>query len=122
MKAHSQADAAMKVSKPQQAPLFCTVPTIPAGGKSWNGTNGANCASGKGKVGTTCKITPEDNYHCTNPGRCSEDGNFEATAACQATPCDASASPSNGAVGNCTANLAWGSTCQPTCVCGYKVS
>ena len=38
------------------------------------------------------------------------------------TPCDASAAPTNGAVGTCTSTLASGSTCQPTCNAGYTVS
>ena len=38
------------------------------------------------------------------------------------TPCDASAAPTNGAVGTCTSTLASGSTCQPTCNTGYTVS
>jgi hypothetical protein len=36
--------------------------------------------------------------------------------------CDASAAPTNGAVGTCTNSLASGSTCQPTCDSGYTVS
>ena len=34
-------------------------------------------------------------------------------------PCDASSSPVNGAVGDCTGHLASGSTCQPACDAGY---
>merc|ERR1711959_37506 len=41
---------------------------------------------------------------------------------CTAQPCDASAAPTNGAVGDCTKSLASGSTCQPTCSGGYTVS
>lgn len=37
-------------------------------------------------------------------------------------PCDASAAPSQGSVGDCTSSLASGSTCQPECNTGYKVS
>ena len=37
-------------------------------------------------------------------------------------PCDASAAPVNGGVGDCTNSLASGSTCQPTCDTGYTVS
>ena len=36
--------------------------------------------------------------------------------------CDASTTPTNGAVGDCTDVLASGSTCQPTCNSGYVVS
>ena len=39
-----------------------------------------------------------------------------------ADPCDASTAPANGTVGTCTADLASGSTCQPTCNPGYNVS
>ena len=38
------------------------------------------------------------------------------------SPCDASAAPTNGAVGNCTSSLASWSTCQPTCDAEYTVS
>ena len=44
------------------------------------------------------------------------------TATCVGNPCDASAAPANGAVGDCTSTLASGSTCQPTCNAGYTVS
>ena len=37
-------------------------------------------------------------------------------------PCDASSPPANGTVGDCTSELASGSTCQPTCDQGYAVS
>ena len=37
-------------------------------------------------------------------------------------PCDASSPPANGTVGDCTSELASGSTCQPTCNQGYAVS
>merc|ERR1711998_368054 len=36
--------------------------------------------------------------------------------------CDASIAPENGGVGDCTATLASGSTCQPTCNTGFTVS
>ena len=36
--------------------------------------------------------------------------------------CDASNTPTNGGVGDCTSSLASGSTCQPTCDPGYAVS
>ena len=39
-----------------------------------------------------------------------------------ANPCDASAAPENGGIGDCTSSLASGSTCQPTCDSGYTVS
>ena len=39
-----------------------------------------------------------------------------------ANPCDASAAPENGGIGDCTSSLASGSTCQPTCDDGYTVS
>ena len=38
------------------------------------------------------------------------------------SPCDASSPPANGTVGDCTSELASGSTCQPTCNQGYAVS
>ena len=36
-------------------------------------------------------------------------------------PCDASAAPANGGVGDCTASLASGSSCQPICDSGYSL-
>eukprot|EP01047_Picozoa_sp_COSAG01_P010797 COSAG01_NODE_464_length_16617_cov_126.274428_2_plen_2436_part_00 len=45
-----------------------------------------------------------------------------AKTACTAKTCDASAAPANGAKGTCTATLASGSTCSPTCKSGYTVS
>lgn len=43
-------------------------------------------------------------------------------ATVKASPCDASAAPTNGGAGNCTIHLVSGSTCQPTCDLGYTVS
>lgn len=45
----------------------------------------------------------------------------EATVV-EATPCDASVPPLNGAVGTCVNVLIGGQTCQPTCDKGYTVS
>ena len=44
------------------------------------------------------------------------------TLAVTLATCDASAAPTNGAIGTCTSTLASGSTCQPTCNTGYTVS
>jgi hypothetical protein len=44
------------------------------------------------------------------------------TLALTLATCDASAAPTNGAIGTCTSTLASGSTCQPTCNEGYTVS
>ena len=44
------------------------------------------------------------------------------STATQGGLCDASASPANGGVGNCTNSLASGATCEPTCDAGYTVS
>mmetsp|Transcript_7075 Transcript_7075/g.23632 ORF Transcript_7075/g.23632 Transcript_7075/m.23632 type:complete len:282 (-) Transcript_7075:713-1558(-) len=50
------------------------------------------------------------------------DGNWNASPPSTPT-CDASAVPTNGAsVGDCTAALAAGATCQPVCASGYTVS
>ena len=46
----------------------------------------------------------------------------DTAATCSVIPCDASAPPSNGGIGDCTNSLASGSTCQPTCNAGYMVS
>ena len=45
-----------------------------------------------------------------------------APASAAPTSCDASAAPTNGGVGDCTASLALGGTCQPVCDADYAVS
>ena len=44
------------------------------------------------------------------------------TLAVTLATCDASAAPTNGAIGDCTSTLASGSTCQPTCDDGYTTT
>jgi hypothetical protein len=39
-------------------------------------------------------------------------------ATCTPKPCDASVAPVNGAVGNCSSSVAFGSICQPSCSAG----
>ena len=46
----------------------------------------------------------------------------EATVAEEFSPCDASTAPKFGDVGDCTANLVSGESCQPVCNDGYTVS
>merc|ERR1712205_64593 len=70
--------------------------------------------------GSTCQPTCNVGYTVSGTSSCTL-GTLTA-ATCSANPCDASASPANGAVGDCTSTLASGSTCQPTCNAGYTVS
>jgi len=70
--------------------------------------------------GSTCQPTCDSGYTISGSSSCTT-GSLTA-ATCEADPCDASAAPVNGAVGNCTDTLASGSKCQPTCDSGYTVS
>ena len=70
--------------------------------------------------GSTCQPTCNAGYTVSGTSSCTL-GTLTA-ATCSANPCDASAPPANGAVGDCTSTLASGSTCQPTCNAGYTVS
>jgi hypothetical protein len=70
--------------------------------------------------GSTCQPTCNAGYTVSGASTCSA-GTVTA-ATCAANPCDASGAPSNGGAGDCTSNLASGSTCQPTCNSGYTVS
>jgi len=60
-------------------------------------------------------------FYCSIGGHCSS-GMYVTVNVIDDNPCDASAPPANGAVGDCTSTLASGSTCQPTCNAGYTVS
>ena len=70
--------------------------------------------------GSTCAPACNSGYTVSGMSSCSV-GTLTA-AICNADSCDASTSPTNGAVGDCTSTLASGSTCQPTCNSGYTVS
>jgi len=48
--------------------------------------------------------------------------NTAVTPSCTANSCDASAVPTNGTIGDCTATLASGTSCTPTCSTGYTGS
>ena len=84
-------------------------------------TNGAvgTCTSTLAS-GSTCQPTCNTGYTVSGTSSCTLGALTAAT--CSANPCDASAAPVNGAVGDCTSTLASGSTCQPTCNTGYTVS
>ena len=85
-------------------------------------TNGAlnDCTSTLAS-GSSCTPTCDTGYTVSGSRSCSS-GTLTNTAACTATPCDASTAPTNGAVGTCTNSLASGSKCQPKCDTGYTVS
>jgi len=70
--------------------------------------------------GNICRPTCASGYTVSGPASC--DRGTLTPATCRANPCDASAPPANGAVGDCTMSLASGSTCQPTCASGYAAS
>ena len=70
--------------------------------------------------GSTCQPTCDAGYTVSGTSSCSL--GVLTSATCSPSPCDASAAPANGGVGDCTNSLASGSTCQPTCDAGYTVS
>jgi hypothetical protein len=73
------------------------------------------------QVGSTCEPGCENGYNLLDEISC-ESGGSHKMASCEPNPCDASEAPEHGAVGDCTASLASGSTCQPTCEEGYSAS
>ena len=91
----------------------CDASAAPANGAV--GTCSSTLASG-----STCQPTCNTGYTVSGTSSCTLGALTAAT--CSANPCDASAAPVNGAVGDCTSTLASGSTCQPTCNTGYTVS
>ena len=60
-------------------------------------------------------------FYCSIGAHCAL-GMYVTVNVIDDNPCDTSAAPVNGAVGDCTSTLASGSTCQPTCNTGYTVS
>ena len=70
--------------------------------------------------GSSCQPTCNSGYTLLGTFSCYA-GSLTA-AICSGNPCDASAPPTNGGVGDCLNSLASGSTCQPTCNSGYTVS
>jgi hypothetical protein len=73
------------------------------------------CTDFKCPSGQSLKVSPSpcQGRTCT-PTECCD--------AKSAKSCDTSAEPTNGTKGDCTATLASGSSCQPTCSAGYTVS
>ena len=91
-------------------------------------TNGAvgDCAAPLAPgSGSTCTPTCDTGYTLSGDRACAAGPVYTDTVVCNANlppPCNASAAPANGAVGDCTSSLASGSTCRPTCDTGYTVS
>ena len=72
--------------------------------------------------GSSCFPTCDSGYTLSGSRSCSA-GTLTDTAVCNPDPCDASIAISNGASGpSCTATLADGATCTPTCNTGYTLS
>ena len=90
----------------------CDASTAPANGAVGTCTN--NLASG-----ATCQPTCNSGYTVSGASSCLAG---TLTAARCVAHCDASTAPTNGGVGDCTSSLPMGSTCQPTCNDGYRVS
>jgi len=92
----SAVDASLSAQIIAMTPPKCISPgglKLRYDGERWN------CTCADGWTGATCETQPSPD---TSP-----------------LACDASLPPNNGGVGNCTASLAHGSTCQPTCDDGY---
>ena len=101
---------------------------------SWTGyhdvyySTTGTCSGGTSKATSSSYTTKSGDmdvgthyFYCSIPGHCSS-GMYVTVNVIDDNPCDASAAPANGAVGDCTSTLASGSTCQPTCNAGYTVS
>lgn len=70
--------------------------------------------------GSSCQPTCNTGYTVSGASSCLD--RVLTRAMCSPNPCNASAPPINGAVGDCTNSLASGSSCQPTCDEGYYAS
>ena len=106
------------LSIPGAGTLAVTLATCDASAAPTNGAIG-DCTSTLAS-GSTCQPTCNTGYTVSGTSSCTLGALTAAT--CSANPCDASAAPVNGTVGDCTSTLASGSTCQPTCNTGYTVS
>ena len=96
----------------------CVVVAPDNGGIGSGGTNacGSSLASG-----SSCEPTCASGY--TRSGVTSCFTGTLTSATCDPDPCDASALPANAvSLGDCTATLASGSSCEPTCDLGYVAS
>jgi hypothetical protein len=71
--------------------------------------------------GGECKIECDQGYHREGVTYCLA-GTLQSVAKCEPTPCDASEPPKHGTAGDCSAELASGSTCKPNCEEGYTLS
>ena len=94
----------------------CAVSTFPSNGEV------GNCPQYLDS-GDTCQPTCDVGHAVTGPSTC--DSGVLSPALCLDTSgpaCDTSAAPENGDVGDCTATLLSGTTCQPTCDAGFTVS
>jgi len=98
----------------------CSVSPCDASGAITNGAPGSGCTSTLAH-GSSCTPTCNTGYTLSGTRSCTA-GALTDNAACTATPCDASAAPTNGAVGTCTNSLASGASCSPTCDSGYTLS
>lgn len=72
-------------------------------------------------AGSTCEPKCNEGYSVVGTSSCNMSGAFHA-AICQPNACDASASPLNGVVGNCSHDLPHGHSCLPECNQGYTLS
>ena len=106
--------------------MTCTTEKLTAGQNCYAPANGNDhlCASGKcggdyccdeAEMRSVFEQTGECCVACSLTGACCS----TSPAMCASNTCDASAQPTDGDVGNCTAALSPGSTCAPTCDDGF---
>ena len=92
----------------------CDAAVPPAGGAA--GTCSDTLASG-----SSCQPKCDTGYTVSGTSSCLNRV-LTTSATCSPNPCDASATPTNGGVGNCTGSLASGSSCTPSCDSGHVLS
>jgi len=72
--------------------------------------------------GSSCQPACDTGYTFSGTSSSCLNRVLTSNATCSPNPCDASSSPVNGAVGDCTGSLASGSSCTPSCDSGYALA
>jgi hypothetical protein len=97
----------------------CSVNPCNAAGAIANGI--ASPCTNALSSGSTCSPTCNSGYTLSSSRSCSA-GTLSDTAACSPNLCNAAAGITNGVASPCSAPLASGSSCSPTCNSGYTLS
>ena len=98
----------------------CGVITCDASGAIENGEPGA-CGDALAS-NTSCDPRCDAGYELIGSRWCSLEGVLNDTATCRLRTCDATGAIENGADGECTIALGAGSTCDPSCDEGFKLT